>query len=49
MMADADSTPDWISVQSGVGPFTAACGSLNLGEVLHLFRLLVDGLPRLPE
>ena len=40
---------DWVSVQSGVGRFDAACGPLNLGEVLHHFRLLVDGLPRLPE
>ena len=40
---------DWVSVQAGVGRFTAACGPLNLGEVLHHFRLLVDGLPQLPE
>ncbi|CCG02036.1 immunity 53 family protein [Blastococcus saxobsidens] len=40
---------DWISVQASVGEFDAACGPLNLGEVLHHFRLLVDGPPRLPD
>jgi hypothetical protein len=40
---------EWFSVQPAVGRFEAACGPLNLGEVLHHFRLLVDGPPRLPE
>ncbi|WP_091160554.1 hypothetical protein [Geodermatophilus africanus] len=39
----------WVSLQSGVGRFATACGPPNLGEVRHLFRLLVDGPPRLPE
>ena len=40
---------DWVSVHPAVGRFTAACGPLNLGEVVHQFRLLVDGPPDLAE
>ena len=37
---------DWHVVGVERKVFEAACGPLNLGEVLHLFRLWVDGEPR---
>lgn len=36
---------DWVHVLAGTGRFEAACGPLNLGEALHLLRLLVDDQP----
>lgn len=40
---------DWYMVRREGTRFDAACGSLNLGEVLHIFRLWVEGPPDLPS
>lgn len=37
---------DWHVVKVENREFRADCGPLNLGEVLHLFRLLVEGEPQ---
>lgn len=34
---------DWVDLRLANGVFEAACGPLNLGEVLHEFRLWVEG------
>jgi len=40
---------DWYVARVERNVFEAACGPLNLGEVLHLFRLWVDGEPRMAD
>ena len=40
---------DWYAVRVERDVFEAACGPLNLGEVLHLFRVWADGEPTVAE
>jgi hypothetical protein len=40
---------DWTVIRRDGDTFDAACGPLNLGEVLHAFRLWVEGPPALAE
>ncbi len=39
---------DWYDTKVERGAFLAACGPLNLGEVIHIFRVWADGPPALP-
>ncbi len=40
---------DWFVIRREGDTFDAACGPLNLGEVLHAFRLWAEGPPALAE
>lgn len=40
---------DWLVIRRDGDTFDAACGPLNLGELLHAFRLWVEGAPALAD
>ena len=40
---------DRLSAPLNKHAFEASCGPLNLGEVLHVFRLWAEGAPALPR
>lgn len=40
---------DWVVLTPEPGEWSAACGPLNLGEALHLFREWAEGAPRLAD
>ncbi|MGJ7440551.1 immunity 53 family protein [Aquipuribacter sp. MA13-6] len=43
------SAHDWLVVRKVENSFDAACGPLNLGDVLHAFRLWVEGPPAIAD